>query len=366
MIIKIKKHASRVEEAIQLCQLMARHYHYDEAKKRVLDKYRFDVFDGSAMMDCRSEIEKAFCLQFKEKEDVLNYYFKRRSAGLYLSDLLMKLPYLQTEKRKCRYVYDEELNRSQAFLDAFFELELIDETFPQKVNNFEELSLLLEKIDIDKEDKWLIQRTYLHLEEDAKKFVLFINQVVEWLMNYEELLCQEEAAFYDYWAEVSHRINLASHLSQQLNIDISKKANTIWLVPSFFNCLSIHSKTQKDAIYVYMGMIFDESFSFEKKYETPELICSQLKLLSDPSKFEILCTIKKQSYYGSELAKKFNLSTPTISHHMRTLENAGFIKIEKKDNKTYYSLDHERLTLFMKQVEMMLLQKEEDDHDVTR
>lgn len=355
MQIKIKKHASRVEEAINLCKLMTRNYHYEDAKKHIMEKYRFEVFDVSKIMDHRSVIEKDFLSQFKDKKEILNHYFKRRSSNIYLSDLLMELPYLQSEKRKCRYVYDNELNRSKMFMEAFYKLDLIDETFTQQVDNFEALSLLLEVIDMDREDKWLIQTTYLHLEEEMKNFVTFINLVVDWLAGYESVICEEEESFYHYWNEVCKRINMAEHLSQRLNIDISKKLNTIWIIPAFFNCQGIRTKQQKDTLFVYMGSIFDESFSFEKKYETPELICSQLKLLSDPSKFDILCTIKERSYYGSELAKKFNLSTPTISHHMRTLENAGFIKIEKKDNKTYYSLDSERLALFMKQVENMLL-----------
>ncbi len=355
MQIKLKKHASRVEEAIDLCKLMTRQYHFDEAKKRLLDKYQFEVFDVEKMMKQRSIIEKDFLNTFKDKEEILDHYFKQRSANIFLSDLLMKLPYMQTEKRKCRYVYDEELNRSKAFVDAFYEMDLIDETYTQNVSNFEELSLLLEKIDMDREDKWLIQTTYLHIAEEMKYFVSFINQVVDWLGKYEEQICKEEEAFYEYWNHINKSKRMDEYFSQQHNINISKKTNVMWMVPAYFNCTGIYAKTKKDVIYVYIGMVLDETFSFEKKYETPELICSQLKLLSDPSKFDILCTIKERSYYGSELAKKFNLSTPTISHHMRTLENAGFIKIEKKDNKTYYSLDHERLGLFLNLVESRLL-----------
>lgn len=357
MQVKIKKHASRVQEAVDLCKLMVGEHNYEEAKNRLLDKYRFEVFDVSKMMDVRKIIEDDFKKQFMKQKNVLSHYFMRYSGNFYLCDLLMKLPYLQSEKRKCRFVDDQELNRSQAFAKVFYDLELIDETYNQNVTNFEELSLLLEIIDIDKEDKWIIQRTYLHLEEEMKQFVILINQVVEWLTRYEDIICKEEDLFYNYWSDVIKTISMTDYLSKKLNIDITKGANTIWIIPAFFNCQGIHSKVNKDTINVYMGMIFDQNFSFEMKYENPSLICNQLKLLSDSSKFEILCTIKQRPYYGSELAKKFNLSTPTISHHMRTLENAGFIKIEKKDNKAYYSLDYERLSLFMKQVETMLLSK---------
>lgn len=360
MQIKIKKHASRVLEAIDLCKLATRNHDFASAKKTLIERYNFETFDIASMMDQRVEICQQFQLFFANQTSSFQHFFKCRSSDFYLCDLLVELPYFQTEKRKCRFVYDEELNRSEVFTNAFNVLELMDETYPQNVHNFEELSLLIEKIDLDKEDKWLIQSTYLHLKEEMKQFVLLVNQVVDWLAQYEQVMCDEEELFYDYWSKTINTINMTEHLSQKLNIDISSKTNTIWLIPAFFNCQGIRSKNQKDSIQIYMGMIFDQYFSFEKKYKTPELICGQLKLLSDPSKFEILCTIKQRPHYGSELAKIFNLSTPTISHHMRSLENAGFIKIEKKDNKSFYSLDKEKLSLFLKQVEILLIQKEEE------
>ena len=93
------------------------------------------------MMDQRVEMCQQFQLFFANQTSSFQHFFKCRASDFYLCDLLVELPYFQTEKRKCRFVYDEELNRSEVFTNAFYVLELMDETYPQNVHNFEELSL---------------------------------------------------------------------------------------------------------------------------------------------------------------------------------------------------------------------------------
>ena len=360
MQIKVKKHSSRVIEAIDLASLVAENESYEKRKQYILEKYHFETFDVEKMMNERAKIARSFQRDFQSKQDQLQFFFSWRSKAFSLARLFTKMPYFQFEKRRCRAVFNEDENRVQAFVDTFRELSLIDESAGRQISDFEQLSLLLETMDIEDEDKWLLQTIYLHLDGYLKRFCTLVNQIVEWLMDYEEMICEEEIAFYDYWVDFSSKNDFADYISKKLNFDVTSKVNQIWIVPAYFACHRIYYEYRQESIlYVYIGMIFDQSFSFEKKYETPALLCSHLRLVSDPSKFEILKTIKERAYYGSELAKLFHLSTPTISHHMQSLENAGFIKTEKRENKTFYSLDHERLTLFFAQIHHMLLEKEE-------
>ena len=89
MQVKIKKHASRVQEAIDLCKLMVRGHDFENAKYRLLDKYRFEIFDVSHMMDNRKCIEEDFKLEFARQTDILAHYFTHYSNSFYLCDLLM-------------------------------------------------------------------------------------------------------------------------------------------------------------------------------------------------------------------------------------------------------------------------------------
>ena len=86
-----------------------------------------------------------------------------------------------------------------------------------------------------------------------------------------------------------------------------------------------------------------------------DTICSSLKLLSDKSKFEILCYVSRQCAYGAQIAKELQLTTPTISYHMQALMNAGFIKFRKENNRLYYSLNREYLEEFLEMTKQKLL-----------
>ena len=62
-----------------------------------------------------------------------------------------------------------------------------------------------------------------------------------------------------------------------------------------------------------------------------------LKALSNPNRFELFMEISKQdqsSYEGENcfifnIMEKFNISAPTVSHHLKELENAGLITTER-------------------------------------
>lgn len=360
MRIRLKKHASRVEEAIELANHVMNGYNYELQKHRILEKYHFDTFNIEEMMDQRSRIARLFQRDFQSQNDALQFFFSRHSNTFTLAQLFLKTPYFQAEKRRCRAVFNEEDNRVEIFVSAFKEMQLLDENTNENISTFESLSLLLERMDIEDEDKWLLQTVYLHLCGYVKRFCSLVNQIVDWLLDFESQICLEEDIFYTYWSQYIEQHEFVDYLSKRLNIDINPKITQIWIVPAYFACSRIkYENKQENVMYVYIGMIFDQSFSFEKKYETPALLCSHLKLISDPSKFEILKVIKERPHYGSELAKIFHLSTPTISHHVQALENAGFIKSEKKENRTYYSMDLERLSLFLSQVHHHLIEKEE-------
>lgn len=62
-----------------------------------------------------------------------------------------------------------------------------------------------------------------------------------------------------------------------------------------------------------------------------------LKALSDSSKFDILVSLRNSPKYNMELAEQLGLTAATISHHMNTLLLHGFISVEKRDGRVYYT-----------------------------
>ena len=63
------------------------------------------------------------------------------------------------------------------------------------------------------------------------------------------------------------------------------------------------------------------------------------KALNDETRREILELLKEKDLNAGEIAKKFNISKPSISHHLDILKRADLIASEKKGQFVTYSLN---------------------------
>lgn len=63
------------------------------------------------------------------------------------------------------------------------------------------------------------------------------------------------------------------------------------------------------------------------------------KALNDPSRREILEFLKDGDMTAGDIADKFEMSKPSISHHLDLLKQAGLVSQLKKGQFRYYSLN---------------------------
>ncbi len=73
------------------------------------------------------------------------------------------------------------------------------------------------------------------------------------------------------------------------------------------------------------------------------LIC---KALSDPNRLKIVEMLSNGEKCGCKLLEAFNITQPTLSHHMKILEESGLVKGKKQGKWTHYSLCCETLKEF--------------------
>ena len=62
------------------------------------------------------------------------------------------------------------------------------------------------------------------------------------------------------------------------------------------------------------------------------LIC---KALGDPNRMEIVKMLSDQEKCGCKLLEKFDITQPTLSHHMKILVDSGLVK-DRKEGKWHY------------------------------
>ena len=66
---------------------------------------------------------------------------------------------------------------------------------------------------------------------------------------------------------------------------------------------------------------------------------SLFKALNDSTRREILEQLKKGDLSAGDIADRFEISKPTISHHLDLLKQAGLVHATKDGQFIYYSLN---------------------------
>jgi len=63
------------------------------------------------------------------------------------------------------------------------------------------------------------------------------------------------------------------------------------------------------------------------------------KALNDPARRKILELLKERDLTAGEIAEHFDMSKPSVSHHLHLLEQAELVIREKKGQYVWYSLN---------------------------
>lgn len=66
---------------------------------------------------------------------------------------------------------------------------------------------------------------------------------------------------------------------------------------------------------------------------------SVFKALSDPTRRKILDLLKEKDMTAGEISDCFQISKPSVSHHLNILKQAELVQDERKGQFIYYSLN---------------------------
>jgi ArsR family transcriptional regulator len=80
-----------------------------------------------------------------------------------------------------------------------------------------------------------------------------------------------------------------------------------------------------------------EKANYQDKYLTLNLV---FKALNDPIRRKILKLLKKRGNMSAgEIANQFNITKPSISHHLDLLKQAGLAEVTRQGQYLYYSFN---------------------------
>jgi ArsR family transcriptional regulator len=64
-----------------------------------------------------------------------------------------------------------------------------------------------------------------------------------------------------------------------------------------------------------------------------------LEAISDPSRRKILDLLKQQELSAGELGEHFDITGPSMSHHLSKLKNADLVLATRRGQSIYYSIN---------------------------
>ena len=69
------------------------------------------------------------------------------------------------------------------------------------------------------------------------------------------------------------------------------------------------------------------------------------RALAHPSRRHVLMVLRARGDRATagEIARRFSCSWPTTTRHLRQLEEAGLVRVQKRGRERYYELERERL-----------------------
>jgi DNA-binding transcriptional ArsR family regulator len=78
------------------------------------------------------------------------------------------------------------------------------------------------------------------------------------------------------------------------------------------------------------------------------------KAIGDEKRRKILSILAKRSATAGEIARRFKISQPTVSNHLRILKEAGLIRERKVAQSRIYYLNRSRLRKVINSLENIL------------
>ena len=88
------------------------------------------------------------------------------------------------------------------------------------------------------------------------------------------------------------------------------------------------------------------------------LVC---KALSDPNRIQIIRLLTRGEQCACELLEQMRITQPTLSHHMKALEDCGLVLSRRRGKWNRYSLNGERWRAFRDYIESIRIACRDND-----
>lgn len=378
--ITVSSRIDSFQEALNLLLLLKENGTYDDMERKISKRLTGSKKEFQKKISLLKKIEKEALKQLKDKKEDMNYYFgndysEEKCPGevVILWDHLRLHPHLTIDEARHILETMEDRHYYTCFAQTLYDYgnAIQDVSMREDVHIEDPIEIIriIMDMEISQEDKWKLQDIFLYPAKHRNAVLSLLSIAEEAILKFQTELEAYADQFAQYWSEKTKEKTILEIVEEGIGYHFDENPLGGTLFPSLIipNCFSIFAESKGNVLTtpynIRMGFLFDDDFSLtfdtssEDLYENYESnVVDLLKLLGDTSKFQILLTIKDQRAYGSELAKKLNLTTATISHHMSALASNGLVIIEKEDTKVFYKANQKKIEEVLQNCHTLLLE----------
>ena len=278
-----------------------------------------------------------------------NVYFNKLNVHSSLIDMnkiweLESLEeYLEYIKTKNEYSIQKEILK---FVDCYEEDHIFtkDEDLIKEILNDNNLLIkFLSQSKIPHEDKWNV----IEILNNIQKFKDdFIELIKNYESKYSTFIKKHKKEIDEFYIELENKINqkgtdIQVPFLELLNI---KKANNVFIIPSTFYAYTIlHNAKDKDNSYVVIGKYINKVFDARDRESAVEKYVSVFKNLGDLNRYRFIKLLSQGEKYAQEIAEELKITSATVNYHANNLFLSNLLKMERYENKIYYSLNKDTL-----------------------
>lgn len=300
----------------------------------------------------------------KWAEEILSKLDKQSREGL---EIIKQFPAGGIEL--LNFVLDSgELTDMNAFLKHIQDIDIVDFFF--YILNEQVERTTISKAFMEVKERYKIQEKAKWLIDDSKLMVFF--------QDYENIRAKTvylldaimKSGFEKKLQSIQEKIDAgAEHINSYIGKDtidsvlekISGRPRKFfigfkeyYIIPSYFVSPRFIRVFSGDKLYI----VFDCRITGEKAQAMLDELSNILKIIDDKSRLEILKILLNSKSYGKAIADIVGISTPTVSHHLDILKQAGFVKEEKIRNIKYFYADKEKLKKVIEDLDKYFFEEE--------
>ena len=221
---------------------------------------------------------------------------------------------------------------------------------------------LLDDLDIlpyPHEFKWNLYMVLIHFEEYLSQLCSILKSIevpVRSVLATLEPVVQEMENFWLKNLSEDLICDLASSMGLQKE-NVMNKEVILQILCMPCDQAIVDDAYKEETLPVLLGLSIEWGPQFISEQVDVGVLCEELRIIGEESKFEILKLLQKEGNYGQEIARKLNLDAATVSRHLTALSRYGLIYVERKEKRNiYYKLNQNGMRNLLESMQRIFLE----------